>query len=105
MKTFIVECWQSVMDNRYNPLRELDLASQHYTMQVLGWMWSMLFSLAFLSIFHFAFVWMAHLLVIGGVCLTVAIFHEAEQQRLSRVEQIEHLSQASKCVWQLDREA
>ena len=50
MKKFIVNCWNAVMDNRRNPLSHLDLASQHYFMQVLGWMWSMVFSLSFLSI-------------------------------------------------------
>lgn len=56
MRKFIADCWAAVMDNRHNPLRHLDLASQHYFMQVLGWMWSMVFSLAFLSIFKFGYV-------------------------------------------------
>ena len=53
MKHAIVETWDAVMDNRHNPLRHLDLASQHYLMQVLGWMWSMVFCLSFLSIVQF----------------------------------------------------
>ena len=40
MKEFMTESWSAVMDNRRSPLRHLDLASQHYFMQVLGWMWS-----------------------------------------------------------------
>ena len=45
MKRFLNDCWAAVMDNQRNPLRHLDMASQHYFMQVLGWMWSMVFSL------------------------------------------------------------
>ena len=47
MKKIVVNSWDAVMDNRHNPLRHLDLASQHYLMQVLDWMWSMVFSLTF----------------------------------------------------------
>ncbi len=79
MKALFLDCWRLVMDNRWNPLRHLDLASQHYLMQVLGWMWSMVFTLAFLSIFHFAWLWIAHLLVIAALCFTAAVFQTAER--------------------------
>lgn len=105
MKEFIVSSWEAVMDNRRNPLRHLDLASQHYFMQVLGWMWSMVFSLAFLSIFHFGYVWMAHLLVFGGIAFTVSVFREAEKQRGGLPVTRQPLSQSSRCVWKLDSEA
>jgi len=82
MKDFILGSWDAVMDHHRNPLRHLDLASQHYLMQVLGWMWSMVFSLTFLSIFQFGFTWLAHLCLIGGVCMTVALFREADRQAL-----------------------
>ena len=104
MKQFIISSWEAVMDSRHNPLSHLDLASQHYMMQVLGWMWSMVFSLSFLSIFQFGYVWMAHLLVFGGATMTVAVFREAEKQRDSAVPRRE-LSRASACVWQMDSEA
>lgn len=105
MKTFIINTWDAVMDSRHNPLRHLDLASQHYFMQVLGWMWSMVFSLAFLSIFHFGYVWIAHLLMFGGVAMTVAVFREAEKQRGAPVAGPDTLGRASACVWKLDSEA
>jgi hypothetical protein len=105
MKHFIASCWSAVMDNQHNPLRHLDLASQHYFMQVLGWMWSMVFSLSFLSIYNFGLVWMAHLLVFGGVAFTVAVFRESEK-RLAEIEAATNeLSGASRCVWKLDSEA
>ncbi|NND68761.1 MAG: hypothetical protein HKN19_14325 [Halioglobus sp.] len=105
MKKFIAESWDVVMDNRHNPLRHLDLASQHYFMQVLGWMWSMVFSLSFLSIFNFGLVWVAHLLVFGGAAFTVAVFREGEKQRAEMERATADLSSASRCVWKLDSEA
>ena len=104
MKSFIVNNWNLVMDNRYNPLRHLDMASQHYFMQVLAWMWSMVFSLSFLSIFHFQYVWLAHVLIIGALCTTVAIFKQTEKNRPKKAE-VRELSNGSRCVWDLDREA
>ena len=107
MKQSIVNAWQLVMDNRRNPLRHMDTASQHVVMQALAWMWSMVFSLSFLSIFHFGVVWMAHLLVIAAVCFTVATFKESERRGLAATSAIPEpiLGHASRCPWQLDREA
>ena len=105
MKRAIVETWDAVMDNRHNPLRHLDLASQHYLMQVLGWMWSMVFCLSFLSIVQFGYIWLAHLLLIAGITMTVSVFRQAERSRApARVDSAD-LSSASRCVWKLDSEA
>lgn len=109
MGTIIANCWTSVMDSSHNPLRHLDLATQHYLMQVLGWMWSMVFSLTFLSIYHFGLTWMAHLLVIGGCAMTVSAFRTAEQtadrEGGSPLTVEEPFSRASRCVWKMDSEA
>ena len=105
MKHFIVNSWDAVMDNQHNPLRHLDLASQHYFMQILGWMWSMMFSLTFLSIYHFGLTWMAHLLVFGGVAMTVAVFRESARRGATFAAGSMALSGASRCVWKLDSEA
>ena len=93
------------MDNSRNPLSHLDMASQHYFMQVLGWMWSMVFSLSFLSIFHFGYAWLGHVLVIAGICMTVAVFKEAEKQEFNAESLPLELSGASRCVWKMDSEA
>jgi len=93
------------MDSGLNPLRHLDLAAQHYFMQVLGWMWSMVFSLSFLSIFQFGYMWGAHALLIAGVCMTVALFREAEKIRPVDRACAQQLSASSPCIWKLDNEA
>ena len=105
MGNFINTCWTTIMDSSRNPLRHLDLASQHYFMQVLGWMWSMVFSLTFLSIFHFGLTWMAHLLVIGGIAMTVALFREAETRSANSQTVRTAYSHASTCIWKMDSEA
>ncbi|MDZ7783975.1 MAG: hypothetical protein U5K56_13910 [Halioglobus sp.] len=97
--------YRAVMDHRHNPLRHLDLASQHYFMQVLGWMWSMIFSLSFLSILSFGYVWMGHLLVFGGIAMTVAVFREADKQKPAVITVKTNARRDTRCVWQLDREA
>ncbi len=105
MKQFVVDSWNSVMENEHNPLRHLDLATQHYFMQVLGWMWSMVFSLAFLSIYQFGLVWMAHLLLFGGVAMTVAVFREAQRSEAAVPVAKDDFGHGSACVWKLDSEA
>lgn len=107
MVKHIVHSWDAIMDNSRNPLRHLDLASQHYFMQVLGWMWSMVFSLSFLSIMQFGITWLLHLLLFGGVAMTVALFREAERKQLARAKlsDDEKFSAASRCVWNLENEA
>ena len=84
MREAVVENWDSLMDNRKNPLRHLDMATQHYFMQVLAWMWSMVFSLMFFSIYQFGITWALHVLFIAGMALTVSVFKNAEKKiRLS----------------------
>jgi hypothetical protein len=98
----LIKGWDAVMDSRHNPLRSLPMEAQHYFMQVLGWMWSMVFSLSFLSIFQFHLVWGAHFLILAGIVFTVAVFRQAEAVALQPVES---LSDSSACVWKLDNEA
>ncbi len=110
MKNFILSSWDAVMDNHHNPLRHLDLASQHFVMQVLGWMWSMVFSVSFFSIFQFGFTWVPHLLFIGGLALTVATFKEAEKRQQASelapaLSPAPVLSHGARSVWLLDKEA
>ena len=102
MKQDIFANWKVVMDNSSNPLRHLDLVSQHSLMQVLGWMWSMIFGLSFLSIFQFGYVWMSHLLLFGGAAMTVAVIRNAQKQTEVNQVPVKLMCASSKCIWQLD---
>lgn len=104
MKDKLATTWNSIMDHRYNPLKTMGMAQRHYVMQGLAWMWSMIFSVSFLSIYVAGYVWLAHVLVITGVFVTVTVFKNAEA-RPERLAPAPYLSRASKCVWQMDREA
>ena len=105
MGNFINNCWIAIMDSSHNPLRNLSLASQHYFMQVLGWMWSMISSLLFFSIFQFGLTWVAHVLVFGGIAMTVALFREAELKQANAIPVNNSFSSGSNCIWKLDSEA
>ena len=104
MKEQIALNWNAIMDHRFNPLKHLDTRSGHFLMQVLSWMWSMIFTVSFLSIQYFGYVWVAHLLVIGGVFITLAIFKRADIQGEESTP-TPYFSGASKCVWKMDVEA
>jgi hypothetical protein len=104
MKSQIALAWNAVMDHRFNPLRHMELAQRHYLMQVLAWMWSMIFSVSFLSIYVFGYVWLSHVLLIAGLFVTITIFRRAETQS-RKPRPAPYLSGASHCVWQMDREA
>ena len=104
MKNFIIESWDAIMNNERNPLRHLDVAAQHFAMQMLGWMWSMVFSLIFLSIYQFGITWMVHLLFFAGMALTVAIFKVADDES-SPSDRLTLSGKGRQSIWQLDTEA
>ena len=104
MKSLLAKNWNVLMDSRFNPLRHMDLASQHVYMQVLGWMWSMVFSISYLSISQFGIVWIPHMLIIGGFCFTAALFKESEKMALKAVP-VRLQRKNSTCLWDLEKEA
>ncbi len=73
--------WDGVMNERKNPLQNLPLMTAHMVMQVLAWMWSVVFALAFSSYFVFGVSVVGHALILSGVFATLAVFREAERRR------------------------
>ena len=60
--------WKLVMDWRYNPLSHIpDMNTRHMIMQVLAWMWCIIFSMWLGSIVAFGISAGAHVLLIAGV--------------------------------------
>ena len=46
MREFIYDSWNGVMDMDRNPLRHIpDLNTRHMVLQVLAWMWCIVFSM------------------------------------------------------------
>ena len=84
MRTFIIECWNAVMDNQLNPLSKIpDLAVRHMIMQILAWMWCIIFSFYVGSWLVFGISAVAHLILIAGICITVATFKTAKRERFT----------------------
>ena len=75
MQKFVIESWNLVMDHRYNPLKNIpDLQTRHVMLQMLAWMWCIIFSMSLGSITIFGFTATAHALFIAGIVITVSTF-------------------------------
>ena len=81
MRELIFNSWNLVMDDRRNPLSNIpDMQTRHVVMQLLAWMWCIIFSLSVGSITVFSISAIAHTLLIGGLILTVATFETAKRR-------------------------
>ena len=70
-----------IMDSRYNPLRHIpDTNTRHLIMQMLAWMWCIIFSMWMGSIFVFGISAIAHALLIAGVFITAGVFETAKRK-------------------------
>ena len=75
MRTWVIECWDGVMNQWYNPLKYIpDLQVRHMVLQILAWLWCIAFSLYFASWFLFGVTVVAHFVLIAAIVVTVASF-------------------------------
>jgi len=73
--------YKLIMDSRHNPLRNIpDINTRHMIMQVLAWMWCIIFSMYLGSIVAFGISAMIHAVVIAGVFITVGVFETAKRR-------------------------
>jgi len=73
--------YKLIMDSRHNPLRNIpDVNTRHMIMQVLAWMWCIIFSMYLGSIVAFGISAMIHAVVIAGVFITVGVFETAKRR-------------------------
>jgi len=80
MQTFIVNSWNYIMNDKRNPLRHIeDLQTRHVVMQLLAWMWCIIFSMYLGSMWVFGITAVAHGLVVAGIVLTVGTFETAKK--------------------------
>ena len=81
MKEWITDCWNVVMDHEKNPLKNIpDLNTRHMVMQVLAWMWCIVFSMWMGSIFVFGVSAAIHAILLAGVFVTVGVFETAKRR-------------------------
>ena len=69
------------MDSRYNPLSHIqDVTIRHLVMQMLAWMWCIVFSMWIGSIFVFGVSAAIHAILLAGVFVTVGVFETAKRR-------------------------
>ncbi len=78
---FIHSSWHLLMDSKHNPLSKIpDVNTRHLIMQVLAWMWCIIFSMYMGSIFVFGVSALVHAILIAGIFITVAVFETANRR-------------------------
>ena len=81
MREFIYDSWNSVMNMDRNPLRHIpDTNTRHMVLQVLAWMWCIVFSLYFGSMWVFGLTAIAHVILLAAIVVTVATFETAKHK-------------------------
>ena len=91
MREFIVNSWNLVMDDRRNPLSHIpDMQTRHVVMQLLAWMWCIIFSISIGSMTVFDVSALAHSLFIGGIIFTIATFETAKRKPETFNLRLEH---------------
>ena len=113
MKNFglwVYECYELVFNHRVNPLRHIpDPMSRMFIMIVLAVMWSGAFATWIGSLVYFGGSVFGHVVLLGMVFFTAAVFHDAEKRGdswllvLRRNKQIPPVH-ARKCKWDLEKE-
>jgi len=77
----MLNLYNLIMDSRYNPLRHIpDNNTRHLVMQMLAWMWCIIFSMWMGSIMVFGISAIAHALLIAGVFITAGVFETARRK-------------------------
>ncbi|MBT5387217.1 MAG: hypothetical protein HN817_02020 [Porticoccaceae bacterium] len=69
------------MDHNKNPLRHIpDPVSRMWVMNVLAWMWSVVFGIYLGSVIYMGVSMAAHFILLFGVSFTAAVFYDAERR-------------------------
>ena len=69
------------MDSAKNPLSNIpDINTRHMIMQILAWMWCIIFSMYLGSIVAFGISAIIHTLLLAGIFITVAMFETAKRR-------------------------
>ncbi|MBK55930.1 MAG: hypothetical protein CMC84_01195 [Flavobacteriaceae bacterium] len=81
MRKFVYECWNGVMNADVNPLKKIPHTNtRHMILQVLAWMWCIVFSSYFGSMWIFGITTIAHIFLLAAIAITVATFETAKRR-------------------------
>ena len=79
MRELIYDSWNGIMNAEINPLKHIpDTNTRHMVLQVLAWMWCIVFSMYMGSIFVMGVSMIAHVLFLTAIVVTVATFETAK---------------------------
>ena len=71
--------YNSIMRRKHNPLSNIpDVATGHLVMQLLAWMWCVIFSMWMSSVYIFGVTAIAHAVIIAAIFITAATFYTAK---------------------------
>ena len=77
----IIKLYHLVMDSHHNPLSNIpDTNTRHLVMQVLAWMWCIIFSMWMGSILVFGISAAIHAILLAGIFVTVGVFETAKSK-------------------------
>ncbi len=80
-KIAMIKLYHLVMDSRHNPLSHIpDTNTRHLVMQVLAWMWCIVFSMWMGSILVFGVSAAIHAILLAGIFVTVGVFETAKRK-------------------------
>lgn len=80
MREYIYDSWNGVMNAEINPLKNIpDTNTRHMVLQVLAWMWCIVFSSYFGSMWMFGITSVAHIFLLAAITVTVATFETAKR--------------------------
>ena len=80
MREFVYDSWNGIMDAEKNPLRHIpDTNVRHMVLQVLAWMWCIVFSMWLGSFWIMGVSMIAHAIVLAAIVITVATFETARR--------------------------
>ena len=75
-----MQIYSGVMDADWNPLRKIpDLALRHLIMQVLAWMWCIVFGFVVGSWTLFGVSAIIHIVLLAAIAITVGTFETARR--------------------------
>ena len=91
MREFIYDSWNGIMNAQINPLKHIpDINTRHMVLQVLAWMWCIVFSMYVGSIFVMGVTMIAHVIFLAAIVITVATFETAKNNSNSFKLRLEH---------------
>ena len=91
MREFIYDSWNGIMNADVYPLKHIpDINTRHMVLQVLAWMWCIVFSMYVGSIFVMGVTMIAHVIFLAAIVITVATFETAKNNSNSFKLRLEH---------------